>query len=163
MLLSDKLLVSSQKSGTRQTKASWNRKRNRVRGADMRGEEEKMVKEPVAKRNREPEREPSAKFASPNWEVIFPQFRRGVECGGHPIDFQTRRDSYTVRWNIYGFGYRRLQRNQKCICVPDPVSEMTHDPGIRLSTYEKSFPLQRYHNNSLCDSYSPGRCFAVRV
>jgi len=29
--------------------------------------------------------------------LIFTQFRRGGEYGGHPIDLRTRRDSYTVR------------------------------------------------------------------
>ena len=65
-------------------------------------------------------------------KVIFTLFDRGVECGGHPIDLQTRRDSYTVRWNVYEFGYKMFQYSRRCMCAPELVSERTPDQCIHL-------------------------------
>lgn len=66
-------------------------------------------------------------------ELILPRFYREGEYGDHPIDFQTRRDFSTGKWNVYEFGYKMSRCGQRCIGMPVP--EKTLDPGMRLSDY----------------------------
>ncbi|GHO92824.1 hypothetical protein KSF_028720 [Reticulibacter mediterranei] len=45
------------------------------------------------------------------FDDLHPVLWRGRMCGSFPIDLQTRRDSYIVKWNISEFGYK--SRNDK--------------------------------------------------
>jgi hypothetical protein len=50
----------------------------------------------------------------------------------NPSLVHIRRDSYTVKWNVYEFEYKRFHYTQRSSFEREQVTERTHDQYIPL-------------------------------